>query len=129
MKRADAHIHFFPRGYSRPGAPALFGENELQVYEALRVHHDIDLALAIAYEGEGGDPDNNAYVRGLAGSHGWLKTLAFFAVSPAPERSAIERALEAGHSGLAIYAVDRASAEGVLSWPEGVWRILETRGA
>jgi L-fuconolactonase len=129
MKRADAHIHFFPRGYSRPGAPSLFGGGELQAYEALRVHHEIDLALAIAYEGEGGDPDNNAYVRGLAASRGWLRTLAFFAVSPTPELSVVERALEAGHSGLAIYALDRDGAEAVLNWPEDVWRILQARGA
>jgi L-fuconolactonase len=129
MKRADAHIHFFPRGYSRPDAPSLFGEREMQAYEALRVHHEIDLALAIAYEGDGGDPDNNAYVRKLAASRGWLRTLAFFAVNPAPDAAVVERLLEAGHSGLAIYALDRAGAQAVLSWPEDVWRILQARGA
>jgi L-fuconolactonase len=129
MKLADAHIHLFPRGYHRPDAPSLFGEGELQAYEALHIHHDIDLALAIAYEGDGGDPDNNAHLRRLAPSRGWLKTLAFAAVEARPDPSAIEGWLEAGHHGLAIYALDRAGAEAVLNWPEDIWRMLQARRA
>jgi L-fuconolactonase len=129
MKLADAHIHLFPRGYHRPDAPSLFGECELRAYEALRIHHDIDLALAIAYERDGGDPDNNAHLRRLAPSRGWLKTLAFVAVETRPDPAAIEGWLEAGHSGLAIYALDRAGAEAVLNWPEDIWRTLQARRA
>jgi L-fuconolactonase len=107
----------------------LFGEGELQAYDALRIHHDIDLALAIAYEGDGGDPDNNAHLRRLARSRDWLKTLAFAAADARPDPVTIEGWLEAGHSGLAIYALDRAGAEAVLNWPEDTWRRLQARRA
>ena len=129
MKRADAHIHLFPSGYRRPNAASLFGEGELQAYEALRIHHDIDLALAIAYEGDGGDADNNAFLRGVASSHDWLRTLAFAAVDTRPDSAATDGWLESGHSGLAIYALDRAGAEAVLNWPEEIWRALQARRA
>jgi hypothetical protein len=37
MRFADAHIHLFGEGYHRPGLPSLFGDRELQAYEALRL--------------------------------------------------------------------------------------------
>jgi hypothetical protein len=51
--------------------------------------HEIELALAIGYEGDGIDPDNNLYPRQLAPSCGWLRTLAFVAANPSPDRAAI----------------------------------------
>ena len=58
-------------------------------YEALRIMHEIELALAIGYEGDGIDPDNNPYLRQLAPSCGWLRTLAFVAANPSPAPAAI----------------------------------------
>jgi len=104
MRFADAHIHLFREGYHRPGLPSLFGDRELQAYEALRLTHGVDLALAIGYEAEGIGPANNAYLRQLSHSRSWLSTLAFVETTPPPEPGTIEAVLEAGHAGLAIYA-------------------------
>jgi L-fuconolactonase len=129
MRLADAHIHLFRDGYRRPGLKSLFGERELQAYEALRLAHGVDLALAIGYEAEGIDPANNAYLRQVSQSRSWLRTLAFVKTAPPPESGAIEALIEAGHAGLAIYALDRLEAESVLRWPRPCWRLLQSRNA
>lgn len=129
MKLADAHVHFFRGGYRRPGLPSLFGDGELRAYEALREAHDIELALAIGYEGEGIDPDNNAYLRQLSQSRSWLRTLAFVETNAPPDPTAIAALIDGGHAGLAIYALDKEHAECVRRWPSQCWRLLQSRGA
>ena len=129
MSLADAHVHFFPSGYRRPGLPSLFGDREVEAYEALRLAHGVELALAIGYEADGIDPGNNAYLRRLAPSLNWLRTLAFVAVAPPPEVAAVEALLEDGHAGLAIYALDPPQAEALLRWPRACWRLLQARKA
>lgn len=129
MRFADAHIHLFRGGYHRPGLPSLFGDRELQAYEALRLIHGVDLALAIGYEAEGIDPANNAYLRQLSQSRSWLWTLAIVETTPPPEPGTIEALLEAGHAGLAVYAQDRPHAEAVLRWSPACWRLLRSRNA
>jgi L-fuconolactonase len=129
MKIADAHVHFFRGGYRRPGLPSLFGDGELRAYEALRVAHEIELALAIGYEAGAIDPGNNAHLRDLAASRDWLKTLAFVPPDPPPSPSSLESLIEAGHAGLAIYALDEGQAEAVPRWPPDGWRALESRRA
>jgi len=128
MRFADAHIPLFREGYRRPGLPSLFGDREVQAYEALRLTHGVDLALAIGYEAEGVDPANNAYLRQLSQSRSWLRTLAFVQTTP-PEPGTIEALIEAGHAGLAIYALDRPDAESILRWPRACWRLLQSRKA
>lgn len=110
MRLADAHIHLFQRGYHRPGQPPLFGDGELPAYEALRLAHGVEMALAIGYEADGVDPGNNAYLRDLSRSRSWLWTLAFAEAAAPLEPAAIEAFLEDGHAGLGIYALDRACA-------------------
>jgi predicted TIM-barrel fold metal-dependent hydrolase len=127
MRFADAHIHLFREGYRRPGLPSLFGDRELQAYEALRLAHDIDLALAIGNEAEGIDPANNAYLRQVSQSRSWLRTLAFVKTAPPPEPAAVEALIEAGHAGLGVYALDGPEAELLLGWP--CWRLLQSRKA
>jgi fermentation-respiration switch protein FrsA (DUF1100 family) len=78
--------------------------------------------LAIGYEAEGIDHDNNAYLRQLSQSRSWLRTLAFVKTTPAPEAAGIEALLEAGYVGLAIYAQDGADVEAVLRWPRASLR-------
>jgi predicted TIM-barrel fold metal-dependent hydrolase len=129
MRLADAHIHLFRGGYHRPGLPSLFGDGELRAYEALRLVHGIELALAIGYENEGIDPDNNAYLRRLSKSRSWLRTLAFVETSSRPELQAIAALIESGHAGLAVYALDKQHAESVLRWPSQIWRLLQSRKA
>jgi L-fuconolactonase len=129
MRFADAHIHLFREGYKRPGLPSLFGDRELQVYEALRLTHGVDLALAIGYEAEGIDPANNAYLRELSQSRSWLKTLAFVKTAPPPEPAEVEAVIETEHAGLAIYAHGGPEAESVLRWPRACWRLLQSRKA
>ena len=129
MRLADAHMHLFRQGYHRPGLPSLFGEGELQAYDALRLTHDIELALAIGYEAEGIDPGNNAYLRQLSRTRSWLRTLAFLEPTTVPEPAVIEALLEDGHAGLAIYALDRPQAEALLRWPRRCWQALQSRKA
>jgi L-fuconolactonase len=129
MRLADAHIHLFREGYHRPGLKSLFGDRELQAYEALRLAHGVDLALAIGYEAEGIDPANNAYIRQLSQSRSWLRTLAFVETATPPDPGTIEALLEAGHAGLAIYALDGREAEQVLRWSPACWRLLQSRRA
>jgi len=40
----------------------------------------------VGYEGEGIDPDNNAYLRSLAAQRPWMSTVAHLPVAPAPTR-------------------------------------------
>jgi len=129
MKLADAHIHLFANGYHRPGLPALFGDRELEAYEALRLTHGIELALVIGYEADGIDPSNNAHIRRLSASRSWLRTLAFADLDAAVDLQRIEQWMDAGHQGLAIYALDRERSDRVLAWPRSCWRALEDRHA
>lgn len=129
MKLADAHMHLFRRGYHRPSLPSLFGEGELHAYEALRLTHGIQLALAIGYEAKGIDPGNNAYLRHLSRTRSWLRTLAFVEPTTVPEPAVIEALLDDGHAGLAIYAIDQLQAEALLRWPRSCWQVLQARRA
>jgi predicted TIM-barrel fold metal-dependent hydrolase len=129
MNLADAHMHLFPRGYHRPDLPSLFGEREAAAYEALRIAHGVELALAIGYQADGLDPENNACLRRLARSRNWLRTLAYVGTAPPPQPAALEALLDAGHAGLAIYALDATHAASLLQWPPACWRLLQSRGA
>ena len=127
MKLADAHIHLFRHGYHRAGLPSLFGEGELQSYEALRKTHGIELALAIGYEADDIDLNNNAYLRQLSPSRNWLRTLAYIGPNLMPGPDAITTLLDQGHCGLALYATEPARAQALLQWPRKTWDILEAR--
>jgi L-fuconolactonase len=129
MKLADAHIHLFRHGYRRAGLPSLLGDRELESYEALRKIHGIELALAIGYEAEGIDPDNNAYIRQLSASRSWLQTLAYVDPRAAPNAHAVGALLDQGHRGLALYVTDAARALALLQWPREVWQALAARRA
>ncbi|HVT52836.1 MAG TPA: amidohydrolase family protein [Dongiaceae bacterium] len=129
MKLADAHMHLFPQGYRRTGHRSLFGAHELEAYDALRASHGIERALAIGYETDGLDPDNNSYLRRLAGEHDWLCSLAYVEAGSDPEPETIERLLHDGHCGLAIYAPGAAQAQVVRRWPRPIWDLLGVRGA
>lgn len=129
MKFADAHMHLFRRGYHRPNLPSLLGESELPAYEALRITHGVELALAIGYQADGLDPENNAYLRRLARSRNWLRTLAYVETAPPAQPEALEALLDAGHAGLAIYALDATHAAALLQWPPACWQLLQSSNA
>lgn len=129
MKLADAHMHLFRQGYRHDGLPSLFGSRELDSYEALRRIHGIDLALAVGYEGEGIDPDNNAYILELSRSRPWLKTVAYVDPRTAPDPLAVRALLEHGHCGLALYVTDAERAQALLQWPRAIWDELQAREA
>lgn len=124
MRLADAHMHLFSDGYRRARHRALFGHGELDAYCALRANHGIALALAVGYEADGIDPENNAYLRRLAAENDWLRTLAYvepqFALAP----DVIRALMMQGHSGVALYATDVDRAQALLSWPRAAWDIL-----
>ena len=129
MRLADAHMHLFPDGFRRAGCRAVFGRGEFEAYCALRANHGIELALAVGYEADGIDPQNNTYLRRLAAENGWLRTLAYVEPEPAPRPDAIRALIRQGHSGLALYATDVTRARALLSWPEEAWEILRESGA
>ncbi len=129
MRLADAHIHLFPDGYRHDGLPALFGAGELEAYEAIRAMHGIEFALAIGYEADGIDLQNNAYIRKVSAAHSWLRTVAYVDPDAAPEPQAIQTLLDQGHSGLALYVTDTDRARNLLLWPWAIWEVLQAHGA
>jgi predicted TIM-barrel fold metal-dependent hydrolase len=129
MKLADSHIHIFRDGYRHDGLPSLLGQHELETYEALMMLHDIGLALAIGYEADGIDPENNTHIRQLSASRPWLKTLAYVDPQSKAEPQFVRTLLDHGHCGLAIYVTTPARAHALLQWPRESWRALEERKA
>ena len=129
MTLADSHIHLFPAGFRHDGLPALFGAGEVAAYEAIRAIHGIDLALVIGYEADGIDPDNNATIRRLGVSRGWIRTLAYVDPRSVADPLAIRALLDRGHRGLALYVTDGARAKALLQWPEAAWNELRSRRA
>ena len=124
---ADAHMHLFAHGY-HPRRDAHPG-GDVARYEAIMQAHGITAALAVGYEGEGIDPDNNAYLRSLAAQRPWMSTVAHLPVAPAPTPDRLEKLLTDGHRGIALHCPDAASAHAVAGWPEGSWKVLADRGA
>lgn len=129
MTLADAHMHLFPEGYRRAGHGSLFGRREFEAYCALRQSHEITCALAIGYEADGLDPQNNAYLRRLAAEHDWLHSLAYVDPQGEPDPAAIAGLLQDGHSGLAIYVPDPARADAFTRWSREVWQVLREQEA
>ena len=85
---ADAHMHLFAHGY-HPGRNA--PGSDVDRYEAIMEAHNITAALVVGYEGEGIDPDNNAYLRSLAVQRPRMSTVAHLPVSPPPALDHLER--------------------------------------
>lgn len=129
MTLADSHIHLFSKGYSHDGVPSLFGSGELVAYEALRSKHKIGLALAIGYEADGIDPENNAYIRRLSITRSWLRTVAYVDADRDAAAEAVEALLDQGHCGIALYVTNADKARNVLRWPIRIWEVLRTRRA
>jgi L-fuconolactonase len=123
---ADAHMHLFAHGY-HPGRHA--SGSDVDRYEAIMETHDITAALVVGYEGEGIDPDNNAYLRSLAERRPWMSTVAHLPIGPAPTPDPMEKLLVAGHCGIALHCPDAASADVVAGWSAGGWELLSSRGA
>lgn len=127
MRLADSHIHLFPNGYSHDGLPAIFGSCELAAYEALCSAHGIELALAIGYEADGIDPQNNDYIRRLSATRSWLRTVAYIEAAAAPAANIVETLLDEGHCGIALYVNDAHTAQNMLRWPKRIWEVLASR--
>lgn len=127
---ADAHLHLFSRGFpGRYGRSVLGRDLEIEAYEAFRTAHGIKAGLVVGYEGEGIDPDNNAYIRRLAADRPWLATLAYAESQKLMSDDAIERWIAEGHVGIAVYLPDAAASAAVAAWPATLWRRLERHGA
>jgi L-fuconolactonase len=127
---ADAHLHLFTNGFRGRGGKSPAGPGpEVDAYEVLSRLHGVVAGLVIGYQGEGIDPDNNSYIRSLAATHPWMSTLADVSADASPEPARLERLLELGHRGIALYLEDAETAGAVSSWPTKSWRYLEERGA
>jgi L-fuconolactonase len=127
---ADAHLHLFTNGFrgrggSSPAGPGL----EVDAYEVLARRHGVVAGLVIGYEGEGIDPVNNSYIRSLAATHPWMSTVAHVSANAAPDPARLDRLLELGHRGIALYVTGKETAGAVSSWPTESWRCLEERRA
>lgn len=125
---ADAHLHLFRNGFPGVYGRPLIG-SDIEVYEAFRAKHDIAAGLVVGYEGDGIDPDNNAYVRALAATRPWLATLAYVAPESRPSAERVAALLDAGHVGLAVYIPDAGAAEAFAAWDAASWRVLDERSA
>jgi predicted TIM-barrel fold metal-dependent hydrolase len=125
---ADAHLHFFRRGF-----PGTYGESllrrEVEAYERLRAAHGIAAALVVGYEGAGIEPDNNAYVRELAATRPWMATVGYLDLAGRPDERTAAGLVEAGHAGVALYVPDAATAETVAGLPRDFWSALEGANA
>jgi predicted TIM-barrel fold metal-dependent hydrolase len=128
MILADAHLHFFRRGFPGPYGPSLL-KPDVEVYERLRAVHGIAAALVVGYEGEGIDPGNNAFVRELAATRPWMATVGHVDLAARPDEDTPPRLLAAGHAGIALYAPDARAAEAVTAFPAGFFRALDRAGA
>ncbi len=127
----DSHLHLFRNGYGRFATqPSPLGDrSDIEAYESLRETHGIGVGLVICYEAEGIDPSNNAYVRDLAASHPWIHSVAYLSPSSPPDAEGLANLLTAGHSGIALYLPDEASAEALQSWSAESWRALSDTNA
>ncbi len=128
MMLADAHLHLFRRGFPGVYGRSLLGP-EVDVYESLRARHGIAAGLVIGYQGEGIDPDNNAYIRSLAADRPWMATLAHVDARAIPTAQALRTLLDGGHAGIALYILEPADAEALGAWPASAWQLLHDRRA
>jgi predicted TIM-barrel fold metal-dependent hydrolase len=124
---ADAHIHLFRNGFWQDGTSPLGMASDLATYTALRQTFGIGHALVVGYEGERIDPDNNAYVAGLAAMHDWITPLAYLDDTATPE--AATRHLEMGHRGIVLYLPDATAVAGLSRWSAEIWALLSARRA
>lgn len=121
----DSHLHLFRDGYGQFAGPSpLGGASDVDAYERLMRDHRIDAGLVICYEDGGIDPANNAYVRELARTRGWIHSLAFLPVHGPPTHGDIEALLASGHAGIALYLPDEAAATALGAWSPEIWRHL-----
>jgi predicted TIM-barrel fold metal-dependent hydrolase len=127
---ADAHLHLFRAGFTGRYGRGPYGMgNEVEIYERFRQVHGIAAGLIVGYEGERIEPDNNRYIRSLAGIRPWMRTLAYVAPAAAPDEAAIDALMDQGHVGITIYLPDTDSAQAILAWPDSGWNRLDERGA
>ncbi len=127
---ADAHLHLFTNGFHGSGGTGPAGAGpEVDVYESLARRHGVVAGLVVGYEGEGIDPVNNSYIRALAATRPWMSTVAHVSADVAPDPASLDRLLELGHRGIALYVMDVKTAATLSSWPVETWRRLEKRGA
>lgn len=128
MILADAHLHLFRRGF-----PGMYGRSllapEVVVYESLRKAHAIKAGLVVGYEGEGIDPDNNAFIRSLAADRPWMATAAYVDAQAARSPDRVAALFDDGHVGVALYISDAAGARAIAAWPAATWRALDQRCA
>jgi L-fuconolactonase len=128
MILADAHLHLFRHGFPGVYGQALLGR-EIDVYEAFRAKHGVAAGLIVGYQGDGIDPENNAYIRELAATRPWMATLASVEPGAMPDPAAIEALIAAGHAGLAIYVPNDGAVEALLAWDAATWAALDAAGA
>ncbi|HEY4164023.1 MAG TPA: amidohydrolase family protein [Dongiaceae bacterium] len=129
MPNADAHLHLFRHGFpGRYGKRSPETGSELETYERFRKEHDIGAGLIVGYEGDGIEPDNNRYIRALAETRRWMSTLAYVAHNATPDGDAIDRLMQDGHRGIAVYTLNAEAARSLLGWNDA-WARLDTHRA
>jgi predicted TIM-barrel fold metal-dependent hydrolase len=129
MVLADAHLHLFRHGFPGRYGKGPYGlGGEVEAYERFRKAHDIAAGLIVGYEGEGIEPDNNRYIRALAETRPWMSTLAYLEHTAAPDALAVEKLMQDGHRGIAVYLRDAEAARSLLGWTEA-WAALDAHRA
>lgn len=127
----DSHLHLFRHGYRNFSTnPSPLGDlSDIEAYERLRKKHDVVAGLVVCYEADGIDPSNNAYVRELAAGRPWIHSVAYLSPTSTPGKESVAKLLAAGHSGIALYLPDEASANALYEWPPESWRMLSDANA
>jgi predicted TIM-barrel fold metal-dependent hydrolase len=128
MTLADAHLHFFRRGFPGPYGESLL-RPDIEAYERLRTVHPIAAALVVGYEGEGIDPGNNSYIRELAATRPWVATVGYVELAGRVDGETAAALLAAGHAGVALYVPDAGTAETVTTLPRAFWDRLDAAHA
>ena len=126
---ADAHVHFFGRGYRSRYGGGWARRDEVAAYDALRRAHGINLALVVGYELQHRYEGNNAEIALWAERHRWMACLASVNAKHSLTLTALRAFWEQGFIGLSLYCLSAADAEDIAGWPKRVTQFLNARRA
>jgi L-fuconolactonase len=118
-------VHLFAEGFS--GVYGRLIDDELALYEQLRIRFGIERALVVGYEGEPRYAGNNGYILALARTRPWISPVAYVQVDPAPTVESLRLLQAEGAIGYALYLTEPHEAEAVAAWPRASMRELEAQ--
>lgn len=122
--KADAHLHIFARGFQGVHGVSPAGDDELLVYERLRIYHGIERALIVGYEGHERYRSNNRDILGLASTRAWMTPLVYLSATHPPSLQSLEAFYAQGAAGYVLYVRNPAEAFSLERWPRAIFSEL-----